>query len=617
MAAAPGLTTWCEANGWRSAIAGVEGKRRRGTAVCKPGRSQCVVWQPWAYIIHRSPSLFTWNLPSRRPSQKQSDCAYPLVPFALYRTMAFVEMGSFYHYQPPTADRGRDGRRMASNLRLPAPLARGDDLTSLGPSKKPSRRLQGYDPIAFLDITGPPPEESLNLFHVPAPDLDYTEADTSNGFNITRGSGHSSVEEDGDFLPVEELLLGAGETQERQRTGSTDGHATGGSEGNSEPIAERDRNSAASPRSSEGEHQEESVVVGDTLAKDCSTQDTQRETGGGDPEREAVRLDQSIVPYNTDNDSDAFEVVRNQPPPQFKRPSILRPYNGNNRAGSTRNKPGSPGDPIVVEDDDTDSGDDGTSKEQVRSHVSGLRRPLEGLQSLDISTSTRTANVIPLIPLPHTTIPSRRRRASKRDRSKGGNCKGLRPDASTGRGKNNLWNGQEAKADKKDKDQERYNKDSDKKTAPSLGSTKKRRTSVVEGKFASDRHVKRHRWLSPKRDKTIGSQATIFAVQPDGTFPGSKGVQPKLHSATIPRGPATGTATSPPIEQAQGRGNAEEEWDIREILGKRTTVSGTEYMVRWENTWLPKGRLGNAQKLLREFEAKRQARHGRKRGRPA
>ena len=93
--------------------------------------------------------------------------------------MAFVEMGSFYHYQPPTAGRGRDGRRMASNLCLPAALARGDDLTSLGPSKKPSGRLQGYDPIAFLDITGPPLEESLNLFHVPAPDLDYTEADAS------------------------------------------------------------------------------------------------------------------------------------------------------------------------------------------------------------------------------------------------------------------------------------------------------------------------------------------------------------------------------------------------------------------------------------------------------
>ena len=89
-------------------------------------------------------------------------------------------------------------------------------------------------------------------------------------------------------------------------------------------------------------------------------------------------------------------------------------------------------------------------------------------------------------------------------------------------------------------------------------------------------------------------------------------VQPKLHNATMPRGPATGTAISPAIEPAQGRGDTEQEWEVREILGKRTTVSGTKYMVRWENTWLSKGELGNARKLLREFEAKRRARHGRK-----
>ena len=42
-------------------------------------------------------------------------------------------------------------------------------------------------------------------------------------------------------------------------------------------------------------------------------------------------------------DSDAYEALRKQPPPQFKHPSILRPYDGKNRASSTRNKPGSPG----------------------------------------------------------------------------------------------------------------------------------------------------------------------------------------------------------------------------------------------------------------------------------
>ena len=46
-------------------------------------------------------------------------------------------------------------------------------------------------------------------------------------------------------------------------------------------------------------------------------------------------LDQLIVPFN--------KAVRQRPPAQFKYPSILRPYDGKNRASSTRNEPGSPG----------------------------------------------------------------------------------------------------------------------------------------------------------------------------------------------------------------------------------------------------------------------------------
>jgi len=38
--------------------------------------------------------------------------------------------------------------------------------------------------------------------------------------------------------------------------------------------------------------------------------------------------------------------------------------------------------------------------------------------------------------------------------------------------------------------------------------------------------------------------------------------------------------------------------------------------VYWEETWLLESELGNAQELLRQFEAKRQAQRGGKRGRP-
>ena len=80
------------------------------------------------------------------------------------------------------------------------------------------------------------------------------------------------------------------------------------------------------------------------------------------------------------------------------------------------------------------------------------------------------------------------------------------------------------------------------------------------------------------------------------------------------------TVTPPLPEQPEDHGASaldEEEWEIIKILDKRETLSGTEYMIRWKNTWLPKRELGNAQKLLREYEAKGRAQRGCKRGRPA
>ena len=91
--------------------------------------------------------------------------------------MAFVEMDSFYHYQPPKAGLRRDGRPTASNLRVPAAGGEGNNLRSLGESKKPSGRLEDYDVIEVVNMTGPRPEEPPNPFCVPAPDLDCTERD--------------------------------------------------------------------------------------------------------------------------------------------------------------------------------------------------------------------------------------------------------------------------------------------------------------------------------------------------------------------------------------------------------------------------------------------------------
>ena len=87
-------------------------------------------------------------------------------------------------------------------------------------------------------------------------------------------------------------------------------------------------------------------------------------------------------------------------------------------------------------------------------------------------------------------------------------------------------------------------------------------------------------------------------------------------------GSASATATRPfAPEQSQGQGGPAEveaqEWEVARILDKRETRSGTEYMVQWESTWVPRSELGNARRLLREYEAKGRAQHGPKRGRPA
>ncbi|KAF6238790.1 hypothetical protein HO173_003297 [Letharia columbiana] len=83
------------------------------------------------------------------------------------------------------------------------------------------------------------------------------------------------------------------------------------------------------------------------------------------------------------------------------------------------------------------------------------------------------------------------------------------------------------------------------------------------------------------------------------------------HAITVP----------PPLaERHQDQGGSaldEEEWEIVRIVGKRRRGKGYEYKVCWKETWLLERELGNAQELLREFEAKHQAQRGGKRGRPA
>ncbi|KAA6406877.1 MAG: hypothetical protein FRX48_09375 [Lasallia pustulata] len=136
---------------------------------------------------------------------------------------------------------------------------------------------------------------------------------------LSRTYDHSGVEEDDDLPTIEELLFGARNAQEWQKTGSSDRHVTGGSEGNLEDA------------------QQEADGI-DVQTHDNLTPD------GGDKEREVVRPDKSIGTHDNDTDTNGFTTLRNKPKP-------------------SRKEPGSPGDPIIVQDQDIDSSGDGASEE--------------------------------------------------------------------------------------------------------------------------------------------------------------------------------------------------------------------------------------------------------------
>ncbi len=113
-------------------------------------------------------------------------------------------------------------------------------------------------------------------------------------------------------------------------------------------------------------------------------------------------------------------------------------------------------------------------------------------------------------------------------------------------------------------------------------------------------------------------------IPPSVALPQDRGTQAVHggdHGATATVDPL-GVAAATPLshEQPQDQGGSaldEEEWEIVRIVGKRRRGKGYEYKVCWKKTWLLEYELGNAQELLREFEVKRQAQWGGKRGRPA
>ncbi|MCJ1473149.1 hypothetical protein MMC13_001800 [Lambiella insularis] len=276
-------------------------------------------------------------------------------------------MDAVQFYQPmEVAGRRKVGRQAVSSSDVSMARGKGNILSALGPHEEWSGILLDDDPIEVVNLTGLLPEKSFNLFQGQARDLDNTEKDvgeTANGLKIRRIYGRSGVEKDDNLPNIENLLFGARNTQEWwQPTGSSDTQATGGSEGNLEDAAKNDHNTVASPGSTEGENEKESVPIIDNGLKDRNNQEAQREADGSinvqtcnlipdreDKEREAVCPDKPIGTHDQDTRTNEFIVLRKQKLP-FKTPPTLESYDWDNRAPSSRKEPGSPDDPIVVHD---------------------------------------------------------------------------------------------------------------------------------------------------------------------------------------------------------------------------------------------------------------------------
>lgn len=92
--------------------------------------------------------------------------------------MTFADMNFIDFYQSPIKT-GLPGNQQPTVLNLGVPMAsgQGNSATALGLSNEPSGRLQDNDLIELLDMTGPAPKGSLNLFCESASELNGTEVD--------------------------------------------------------------------------------------------------------------------------------------------------------------------------------------------------------------------------------------------------------------------------------------------------------------------------------------------------------------------------------------------------------------------------------------------------------
>lgn len=160
---------------WRSAIGGpwrTEGKESDLGArkIAVNGSTAFGIYEALLPASTRSGYLFP-----RLPSKDQFICV-PWLPMHLYPTMTFIDLDTAQFYQPPTRPGQCGDRRVAAlNCGVPTAHKERNSPVSLRPSNELSARLEDYDLIECVDLTGPPPTELLDLFCEPALDLNGAE----------------------------------------------------------------------------------------------------------------------------------------------------------------------------------------------------------------------------------------------------------------------------------------------------------------------------------------------------------------------------------------------------------------------------------------------------------
>ena len=187
--------------------------------------------------------------------------------------------------------------------------------------------------------------------------------------------------------------------------------------------------------------------------------------------------------------------------------------------------------------------------------------------------------------------------------SEGGNHKSLTPNLSADNDKRDQQDNEAGMAD----EEERFSGDRDRNTPPLPYPTKKRPLSTAGEKAHMKRPIKRRHLSSAPLSQ---SQAPPRTDLYDG-----------CGTASLSTGSLNSVANTPcPLEPSRGQAyptHEDEEWETLRILSKRQIGESYEYKIQWRNTWLPKSALENAQALLKNFEAKSQAKRGRRRGRGA